>query len=476
MENFVLEDSEANVGEEDVNVALDALLSELTGDSTDVFGVPKESTPIKGTNDEDTEEAGAAPVADELDEQEVVLDEQEEELEDDSFKDVESIELVAPPEPAEDVGEFSDLTAEDMEILGSAQEEDELINLDDLDFDEPAGEPEIELLDEPAGEPEIEPMDEPTGEPEVELVDEPVEESEFELADGSADELEIEPVDESALDLDIDLVEEPASELGIEPVEEPAAEPEPIDEPKAEAVPEPVERKAEAQSEPVDESAPEPATEPGDVEEIVLDEGPSPNPFYWAEKDESGDSASQPDQAAAEPASAMSSVELEQADLGGQTGASRRRWIPVATIVATLALIVQVFWSQRDDWSKDLSLRPIYEFGCSVFSCELAPLRAVDAIYSKNLVVRQHPEVEDALIVDALVINGAHFEQPYPVVELRFSAMGGRTVAGRRFQPEEYLAGEASGAKMMASNTPVHISLSIKDPGAEAVNYVMLFH
>ena len=286
-------------------------------------------------------------------------------------------------------------------------------------------------------------------------MDDPGEVSEFERADGSADELEIERVDESALDLDIDLVDEPASERDIEPVE----------------------HMANAESEPIDESAPEPDPEHGDVEEIVLDEGPSPNPFYWAEKDESGDSASQqPDQAAAESASAMRSVELEQAGLGGQSGAGRRRWIPVATIVATLALIVQVFWWQRDDWSKDLSIRPIYEFSCSIFSCELAPLRAADAIYSKNLVVRQHPEVEDALIVDALVINGAHFEQPYPVVELRFSAMGGRTVAGRRFQPDEYLAGEAIGAKMMAPNTPVHISLSIKDPGAEAVNYVMLFH
>ena len=308
---------------------------------------------------------------------------------------------------------------------------------------------------------------------------EPGEESEFELADGSAGELEIELVDGSALDLDVDLVDEPASELDIEPVDESAteSESEPIGEPAAEANPEPVEHTAEAESEPIDESALEPDPEHGDVEEIVLDEGPSPNPFYWAEKDESGDAASrQPDRAVAESASAMNSVELEQADLGGQSGAGRRRWIPVATIVATLALIVQVFWWQRDDWSKDLSIRPIYEFSCSIFGCELAPLRAVDAIYSKNLVVRQHPDVEDALIVDALVINGAHFEQPYPVVELRCSAMGGRTVAGRRFQPEEYLAGEASGAKMMAPNTPVHISLSIKDPGAEAVNYVMLFH
>jgi hypothetical protein len=215
------------------------------------------------------------------------------------------------------------------------------------------------------------------------------------------------------------------------------------------------------------------------VEEIVLDDGPSPTPFDRAEKDESEASTEQePVSAAADPVAAPGrlKVDIEPADLGSLVAASKRRWIPAATVIATLALVAQVFWSQRDDWSKDLAIRPIYEFSCSIFGCDLAPLRAVDAIYSKNLVVREHPDVEAALMVDALVINGASFEQPYPVIELRFSSITGRTVAGRRFQPSEYLAGEATGAKMIGPNTPVHISLSIKDPGAEAVNYVMLFH
>ena len=380
-ENIVLEDGEANLGE-DANEALDALLSELAGDSTDVFGVPRESSP---TEDEETNEATADPVAGKPDDSDEVL-------EADSNEDVESIELVAPPEP-EDVGEFADLTIDDLEILSSAVEAD--ASPDDAS-------PDTEESDDSGDSPESEPMVEPEPEP------------------------------DSAL------------EPEIEAVEEPEPEPEP-----------------ESESEP----------EPPDVEEIVLDEGPSANLFDSTGKDQSGDPA------AADAVTALDAlnVDIDPADLGRQSTA-KRRWIPAATVVATLALIAQVFWSQRDEWSKDLSIRPIYEFSCDIFGCELAPLRAVDAIYSKNLVVRQHPEVEDALIVDALVINGAHFEQPYPVIELRFSSMSGRTVAGRRFQPDEYLAGEATGAKMIGPNTPVHISLSIKDPGAEAVNYVMLFH
>jgi hypothetical protein len=102
-------------------------------------------------------------------------------------------------------------------------------------------------------------------------------------------------------------------------------------------------------------------------------------------------------------------------------------------------------------------------------------MRALDALVSKNLVVRANPEVPGALMVDALIVNEATFAQPFPVIELRFSSMGGNLIAGRRFRPDEYLAGELQGAKMMAPRTPVHIALAIDDPGQDAVNYVMVF-
>jgi hypothetical protein len=94
---------------------------------------------------------------------------------------------------------------------------------------------------------------------------------------------------------------------------------------------------------------------------------------------------------------------------------------------------------------------------------------------TRNLVVRSHPDLSGALIVDAIIVNQADFAQPYPVLELRFTSIDGNLVAGRRFQPAEYLSGELLGSTQMATLTPIRIELQIEDPGGEAVNYFLNF-
>jgi hypothetical protein len=44
-------------------------------------------------------------------------------------------------------------------------------------------------------------------------------------------------------------------------------------------------------------------------------------------------------------------------------------------------------------------------------------------------------------------------------------------VASRLFRPGEYLAGEAAHMRRMPPETPVRISLSIVNPGNDALNY-----
>jgi hypothetical protein len=102
-------------------------------------------------------------------------------------------------------------------------------------------------------------------------------------------------------------------------------------------------------------------------------------------------------------------------------------------------------------------------------------MRDLSAIHARNLVVRTHPDVAGALMVDALIVNEASFPQPFPLIEMRFSSMSGEVVAARRFASSEYLSGELKGAQSMQPRTPVHIALEIEDPGKDALNYVVLF-
>ena len=138
-------------------------------------------------------------------------------------------------------------------------------------------------------------------------------------------------------------------------------------------------------------------------------------------------------------------------------------------------LIAQVTWFQFDRLSAIPELRPFYEKGCELAGCELKPLINVEAIQSRKLVVRTDPDNRSQLVVDAVIINRADFEQPFPAIALTFSNLNGDVVAQSLFTPEEYLAGEGRELEAMPTDTPVRIAINIRDPGRDAVNYNILF-
>lgn len=153
----------------------------------------------------------------------------------------------------------------------------------------------------------------------------------------------------------------------------------------------------------------------------------------------------------------------------------RRWWVGAVAGIFVLALFAQVFYFQLPTWSRDPSWRPLYETACAWFGCVLPEMRDLKRMRTRNLAVRSHPDLRGALVVDAVIVNEAGFEQAYPDLELRFTAVNGSLVAGRRFAPGEYLAGEAAGARLMPAATPVQVSLAIEDPGPDAVNYTLSF-
>lgn len=161
--------------------------------------------------------------------------------------------------------------------------------------------------------------------------------------------------------------------------------------------------------------------------------------------------------------------------VGKGSGRLRTTFWTLAVLGLLGALIAQVTWYQFDRLSAIPQLRPFYEKGCEIAGCELKPLMNVEAIQSRKLVVRTDPENRDQLIVDAVILNRAGFEQPFPAIALTFSNLNGDVVAQSTFTPEEYLAGEATELASMPKETPVRIAIRIRDPGRDAVNYNLSF-
>ena len=188
-----------------------------------------------------------------------------------------------------------------------------------------------------------------------------------------------------------------------------------------------------------------------------------------------------PDPAAPEEPFGITALEkaLEQEGVGTApisfAPEPRRWWVLAVAAVLTLLLAAQVFYLQLPEWSRDPGTRGFYEWVCGVVGCELPEIRALESLRTRNLMVRSHPDLDQALVIDAVIVNQAPFPQRFPGLELRFTSVGGLLVAGRVFQPEEYLGGEISADDLMPVNTPVQVSLEIADPGQEAVNYTLSF-
>lgn len=153
----------------------------------------------------------------------------------------------------------------------------------------------------------------------------------------------------------------------------------------------------------------------------------------------------------------------------------KRLFWTLVLIALIAGAIAQVTWFQFDKLSRIPALRPFYEMGCRWAGCKLPALIDVSQIESQQLLVRSKADQPNVLVVDAIIVNQATFAQPFPAIALTFSNLNNDVVAQRLFQPDEYLAGDAKGMKAMPPNTPVEISLSIKDPGRDAVNYNIAF-
>lgn len=149
---------------------------------------------------------------------------------------------------------------------------------------------------------------------------------------------------------------------------------------------------------------------------------------------------------------------------------SRLLWWPLVTVMA-VALFIQIAWLQFDNLNRIEPYRSYYTTACGWVGCKLPPLIDRTEIRAVNLVVRSHPQHQNALIVDAVLQNSAAFPQSFPALDLIFTDSQDKPVAARRFEPTEYLGGEMAGKRNMPSQQPIHIALEIVDPGPKAVGY-----
>lgn len=149
------------------------------------------------------------------------------------------------------------------------------------------------------------------------------------------------------------------------------------------------------------------------------------------------------------------------------------------TLLSLLLLVflaAQFIYFNFDRLSRNTEFRPVMSELCNLIGCQLPSMTNLNKIRSQHLVVRTHPEFENALQVDALLYNLAEHPQPYPDLALTFSNHKGDVVASRLFTPAEYLPGNLKDSITMPSSIPVRISLTLINPSSEALSHRLTFH
>jgi len=110
-----------------------------------------------------------------------------------------------------------------------------------------------------------------------------------------------------------------------------------------------------------------------------------------------------------------------------------------------------------------------------MLGCDLPLPRRPERIEVVERVVRAHPRVAGALLVELSFVSRADQPIAYPVVELRLTDVSGNRAASRRFLPNDYLPAEADVRAGLRPEQPVHVTLEVVNPAIDVVSFYFDF-
>jgi len=145
------------------------------------------------------------------------------------------------------------------------------------------------------------------------------------------------------------------------------------------------------------------------------------------------------------------------------------------SLLLILSLAGQYAWFNLESLLEDERFDPFTARLCNFVDCPDTSLIDLTALITEELLIRSHPSLPDALLVNFIFRNDATREQAFPLVELNFTNNNGTIVANRVFTPLEYLPSEMHLFTHMPAHSSIQVSLELADPGDDATGYSLVF-
>lgn len=160
----------------------------------------------------------------------------------------------------------------------------------------------------------------------------------------------------------------------------------------------------------------------------------------------------------------------------------RKQSTPAATLgwslaitLAALTLLLQFAYLQREWLTTQPHVGHYVETVCHQLTwCTLQPKRDLNQLQLVSRNVYSHPNIDNALMINAVITNTASFPQPFPILLVSMSNVRGQIVAQRYFKSTEYLQLNAD-QLMMEPGKIIPVSVEVLDPGQDALAFELDF-
>lgn len=139
--------------------------------------------------------------------------------------------------------------------------------------------------------------------------------------------------------------------------------------------------------------------------------------------------------------------------------------------IALLAILANLVYQNKNDLAQDEYWRPFIAKFCNIMNCELPSYNNLAYVLVEDNAMVSAPEKDGTIQLFAMLKNIGKFDQTYPDLHIKFTDINGRIITEKNISPKEYLNQELTSNSKLAKNSKEYISMLIKDPGPDAINY-----